>query len=92
MIVYVDVVRIGGSIRQVRHGQKRVLVKDIALDEALQQVPRHWDWDCYQVVMAKGADASGDLDINRAEENVVDTEQGETVSEICSELENSMEE
>ena len=28
--------------REVRHGEKGILVKDIALEEPLQQVPRHW--------------------------------------------------
>lgn len=31
-----------GDAREIRHGEEGVLVKDIALEEPLQQVPRHW--------------------------------------------------
>ncbi len=31
-------------VREVRDGEKGVLVEDIALEEPLQQVPRHWVW------------------------------------------------
>lgn len=30
------------NIREVRHREERILVKDIALEEPLKQVPRHW--------------------------------------------------
>lgn len=34
-------------LREVGHGEKGILIEHVALQEPLQQVPRHWLWrDC----------------------------------------------
>lgn len=33
-----------GGIREVRDGEKGVLVEDFAVKEPLQEVPRHWSF------------------------------------------------
>jgi hypothetical protein len=35
--------RTGQLVREIGHREKGILIEDITLDEAVQQIPRHWD-------------------------------------------------
>jgi hypothetical protein len=55
-------------LREVGYRKERVLIEDIALDEPLKQIPRHWCLaETAGVLKRRGLrrNASNDLDINR---------------------------
>lgn len=42
--MHVKLQQMNGPLREVGDGEKGVLVEDVALEEPLQQVPRHWGY------------------------------------------------